>query len=128
MKEYPPELRYSTTHEWVRMEDPLTITVGITAHAQHLLGDLVFVELPTLHKKIGAGKEIAVVESVKAAADVYSPVSGEVIAINDALNKAPETVNKDPYGEGWLFKLRIENKDELDALLDSAGYRQLIEK
>ncbi len=103
MDSYPQALRYSPTHEWVRVEDNQTVTIGITEHAQHLLGDLVFVELPQLNAKAEAGKELAVVESVKTAADVFSPVSGSVIAINEHLQQSPGTVNTDPYGEGWLL-------------------------
>jgi glycine cleavage system H protein len=123
---YPKELRYSSTHEWVRIEDNHTVTVGITDHAQHLLGDLVFVELPKLHQQTVAGKEIAVVESVKAAADVYSPLSGTILAVNETLQDAPGTVNSDPYGAGWLFRLQITDQHELEKLLDASKYQALI--
>lgn len=124
---YPKELRYSATHEWVRIEDDHTITVGITDHAQHLLGDLVFVELPQLNKQAESGAEVAVVESVKTAADVYSPVRGAVIAINDVLQQTPGVVNSDPYGAGWLFRLKITDKNELSQLLDAQKYQALVE-
>ena len=124
---YPKELRYSATHEWVRIEDNQTVTVGITDHAQHLLGDLVFVELPKLHQQTVIGKEIAVVESVKAAADVYSPLNGAVIAVNETLQDAPGTVNTDPYGAGWLFRLQISDQSELEKLLDAPKYQALVE-
>lgn len=124
---YPKELRYSPTHEWVRIEDNQTVTVGITDHAQHLLGDLVFVELPKLHQQTVMGKEIAVVESVKAAADVYSPLNGAVVAVNETLQDAPGTVNTDPYGAGWLFRLQISDQSELEKLLDASKYQALVE-
>ncbi len=127
MNTYPKELLYSTTHEWVRIENDQTITVGITDHAQNLLGDLVFVELPNLNKAIEMGEEIAVVESVKTAADVYSPVRGSVIGVNETLQNMPGNVNADPYGEGWLFKLKIIDKNELKKLLDAQKYQKLVE-
>lgn len=127
MKPYPQELRYTPTHEWVRIEDHDTVTVGITEHAQHLLGDLVFVELPKLNSAVNAGKEIAVVESVKTAADVYSPVRGSVIAVNETLQQTPGTVNADPYGAGWLFRLKVADPRELEQLLDAQKYQALVE-
>jgi glycine cleavage system H protein len=127
MSTLPTELRYSKTHEWVRDEGDGTVTIGITDHAQELLGDLVFVELPEIGKEVGAGEECAVVESVKAASDVYSPVSGEVIEANEALVDAPETVNQDAFGNGWLFRLRLTETSELDNLLDSGGYAETLQ-
>lgn len=127
MSAYPKELRYTPTHEWVRIEDDQTVTVGITEHAQHLLGDLVFVELPKLNKPVAMGEEVAVVESVKTAADVYSPVRGSVSAINEVLQNTPGVVNADPYGSGWLFRLKISDKTELDKLLDVNKYQALVE-
>ncbi len=127
MSNVPSELKYRETHEWVRTEEDGTVTVGITDHAQELLGDLVFVELPEPGKTVSAGGECAVVESVKAASDVYSPLSGEVVAVNEALADAPETVNDDPYGAGWLFKLRPADALELDQLLDAEAYHKAIE-
>jgi len=123
----PSDLKYDKTHEWVLVEGDGTALVGITDHAQELLGDLVFVELPEIGRSVSAGGECAVVESVKAASDVYSPVSGEIVAVNEALRDAPETVNQHPYGEGWLFKVRMSNPAELDALLDAAGYQAAVE-
>jgi glycine cleavage system H protein len=122
MSNTPNTLKYTKSHEWVRREADGTLTVGITAHAQELLGDLVYVELPQPGAKVAAGKECAVVESVKAASDVYTPVSGEVIEANAALGDTPETINKDPYGAGWMFKIRPSSPAEVDTLLDAAAY------
>jgi glycine cleavage system H protein len=122
MSTTPSNLKYTKSHEWVRRESDGTITVGITDHAQDLMGDLVYVELPEAGRKLAAGKEVAVVESVKAASDVYAPVSGEITAANAALADAPETINKDPYGEGWMFKIRPSSPAEFNALLDAAAY------
>jgi len=119
----PPELKYTSTHEWVRSNDDGTITVGVTDHAQVLLGDMVFVELPKLGRKVKAAEECAVVESVKSAADIYSPVAGTITGVNDRLIDAPELINQEPYGEGWLFQLEINTR--LDSLLDAAAYTQL---
>ena len=117
----PAELRYAKTHEWTRLEPDGTLTVGITDHAQEMLGDIVFVELPQAGKHLAAGAECAVVESVKAAADVYAPVSGEVIAANADLGDKPQAINADAYG-AWLFRLKPDNAAERDALLDAKGY------
>jgi glycine cleavage system H protein len=122
MSNAPTELKYAKSHEWARDEGDGTVTVGITEHAQEQLGDLVFVELPEVGRQVRAGGECAVVESVKAASDVYSPVSGEVVEANSALADAPELVNSGPYGEGWMFKVRMSDPAELGALLDAAGY------
>lgn len=127
MSNIPAELRYAATHEWARLEEDGTVTVGITDHAQGALGDVVFVELPELDGLIQAGSEAGVVESVKAASDIYAPVSGTVIAINEALEDAPETINEDPYGSGWFFKLRPADVAELDELLDAEGYGEVAE-
>jgi glycine cleavage system H protein len=116
----PAELRYTESHEWVRANDDGTVTVGITDHAQHLLGDLVFVEIPEVGRAVAAAESCAVVESVKAASDVYSPVAGVIVAVNEALADNPELINEDPYGEGWLF--RIETGSALTALLDAQAY------
>jgi len=126
MSEVPSELKYSRSHEWVRDEGDGTVTVGITDHAQALLGDLVFVELPEPGTAVSAGAECAVVESVKAASDVYSPVTGEVTEINEALADAPEIINGDAYGEGWMFKVRLGDESELDELLDADGYTEVM--
>ena len=124
---YPKELRYSNTHEWARLEENDLVTVGITDHAQHQLGDLVFVELPKINRQVEIGEEIAVVESVKTAADVYAPIKGTVIAINESLQQTPGAVNTDPYGSGWLLRLKISDSNELKKLLDSTQYQKLIE-
>lgn len=116
------DMKFVKTHEWVRLENDGIATIGITDHAQHALGDMVFVELPAVGKTITIGKECAVVESVKSASDAYAPLSGEVVAINDAVIATPELVNKDPQGEGWLFKVRPSNPKELDSLMDAKAY------
>ena len=117
----PAELKYTESHEWVRKESDGTVTVGITDHAQEALGDLVFIELPALGRKLTAGEACAVVESVKAASDIYAPVAGEVVAVNDAVTASPESVNADAYGN-WLFKLKPADASAADKLLDAAGY------
>ncbi len=122
----PTDLRYTKTHEWVRQEPDGTVSVGITHHAQDLLGDMVFVENPTVGRQLAQNEECAVVESVKAASDVYAPVAGEVVAVNDAVESAPESLNKDPYGN-WMFRLKPNNPAELEGLLDADGYRALVE-
>ena len=119
----PETLRYTGTHEWVRREPDGTLSVGITDHAQDVLGELVFVELPAVGKKLLGGDACAVVESVKAAADVYAPLAGEVVAVNSALKDAPGQVNKDPYG-AWLFRLKPAGEADLSQLLDAAAYRK----
>lgn len=118
----PKELKYTQTHEWVREESDGTITVGITDHAQQLLGDMVYVELPEVEKTVKASVETGVVESVKAASDIYSPVSGKVVEINQAVAENPSVVNNDPYGSGWLFKLKPEQQQDLNQLLDASAY------
>ena len=120
----PSDLKYAKSHEWVRVDDEGIATIGITDHAQELLGDLVFVELPEVGAEIGAGSACAVVESVKAASDVYSPVTGEVVEVNEALADAPETINQDAYEEGWIFRLRMADPDELEALMDADSYAE----
>jgi len=122
MSQTPNELKYTKSHEWLRPEKDGTFTVGITHHAQDLMGDMVYVELPQVGKKLVAGKETAVVESVKAASDVYAPIAGEVVEANGALADKPETLNQDPYGAGWMFKLKPTNSAEVDKLLDAAAY------
>lgn len=119
----PTELKYTKSHEWVRVEDDVA-TIGITDHAQELLGDLVFVELPEVGAELGAGAECAVVESVKAASDVYSPLSGEVVEVNEGLADSPETINQDAYEEGWIFRLRMSDAAELDGLMDADSYAE----
>ncbi len=121
----PKELKYTESHEWVRVEDGVAV-VGITDHAQHELGDIVFVELPEIDAEYGAGEAAATVESVKAASDIYSPLSGRVVEVNEALEDSPELVNKSPYGDGWIFKIEISDPSELDALLDADAYAKHI--
>ncbi|WP_127347521.1 glycine cleavage system protein GcvH [Pseudidiomarina mangrovi] len=128
MSNIPKELKYASTHEWVRNEGDGIYTVGITEHAQDLLGDMVFVELPEVGANVAAGDDVAVAESVKAASDIYAPIAGEIVAINDELEDAPETVNSDPYGDGWLFKIKADDVSEVDALLDAAGYQAVIDE
>ena len=122
----PTNLKYTKSHEWVRLEDDGSTTIGITQHAQELLGDMVFVEIPQVGRKLKQREECAVVESVKAAADVYAPISGEVTAINSELQSAPEKINQDAYS-AWLFKLKPTNTADLDGLLDAAGYKKVLE-
>ena len=122
MSHTPTELKYASSHEWARLEEDGTVTVGISDHAQDALGDVVFVELPELGATLAAGDEAGVVESVKAASDIYSPVSGEVVAINEALEDAPETVNTDPYTDGWFFRVQITDPAELEGLLTAEDY------
>ncbi|MBV4548714.1 MULTISPECIES: glycine cleavage system protein GcvH [Pseudomonas] len=125
MSDIPAELRFAESHEWARLEADGTVTVGISDHAQEALGDVVFVELTEVGKVFAAGDQSGVVESVKAASDIYAPVSGEVIAINEDLGGSPELLNSDPYG-AWIFKLKPSDKAELDNLLDAAGYKAAI--
>lgn len=128
MSNTPNELKYAASHEWARIEEDGTITVGITDHAQDALGDVVFVELPEVGVVLVAGQEAGVVESVKAASDVYAPVSGEVIEINSALEDAPETINADPYGEGWFYKIKPSDADEIEGLLTADQYQDECEE
>jgi glycine cleavage system H protein len=128
MSETPSELLYTKSHEWVRDEGDGTVTVGITDHAQEMLGDLVFVDPPEVGETVEAGADCAVVESVKAASDVYSPVTGEIVAINEAIQDAPETINEDAFGDGWLFQVRLSDPSELDELLDADSYAAMIEE
>lgn len=126
MSEIPTELRYLSSHEWVRVEDGVA-TIGITDHAQEAMGDLVFVETPEVGTELAAGDEAGVVESVKAASDIYTPVSGEVVEINGQLEDEPETVNSDPYGNGWMFKVKIADETELQNTLTADEYQTQIE-
>lgn len=128
MSNAPSELKYAASHEWARVEEDGTVTVGITDHAQSALGDVVFVELPDVGTVLAAGQEAGVVESVKAASDVYAPISGEVIAINDALEDGPETINADPYGDGWFYKIKPSDADELEGLLTADQYQDECEE
>ncbi len=123
MSNIPGELKYTSTHEWVRVEEDGTVTIGVTDHAQDLLGDVVFVELPDVGSNLAASEEAGVVESVKAASDIYAPIAGEVVEINEALQESPELVNSDPYNDGWFFRLKVEDKAELDGLMSSEDYK-----
>ena len=127
MSEIPSELRYTKSHEWVRSMDDGHLEVGISDHAQEMLGDMVYVELPEVGATVTAGDDCAVVESVKAASDVYAPISGEIVEVNSLLNDAPETVNSDPYGAGWLFRLQPVDDNEVNELLDAEGYSEVVE-
>jgi glycine cleavage system H protein len=125
MSKTPSDLRYTKSHEWVKREADGSVTVGITDHAQSLLGDMVFVELPKVGTKVAAGKECGVVESVKAASDVYAPIAGEITAVNTSVSDAPESVNKNAYG-AWMFKLKPSAAGDVDKLLDAKAYEALV--
>lgn len=127
MSEVPAELKYMSSHEWVLVEDGVA-TVGVTDHAQELLGDLVYVELPEAGTTFAAGDSVGVLESVKAASDTYAPISGEIIEVNADLEGAPEHINSDPYGDGWMYKMSIEDEEELENLLDADAYSESIEE
>ena len=124
MSEFRAELKYLASHEWARVETDGTVTIGITDHAQEALGDVVYVETPELGSSVVANEEAGVVESVKAASDIFSPVSGEVIAINEALEDEPETVNSSPYDDGWFFKVKPSDLSELDDVMDVDAYKE----
>ena len=127
MSEIPGDLKFLTSHEWARIEDDGLIRVGISDHAQAQLGDLVYVELPEIGASVQAGTGVAVIESVKAASDIYSPVSGEIVEVNELLNSTPETINEDAYGEGWMFVVRASDRSEMDEMLDANAYEELLE-
>ena len=122
MSEIPGDLKYTKSHEWVRIEDDDLVTIGITDHAQAALGDMVFVETPEIGAELEAEEACAVVESVKAASDIYSPVGGEIIETNADLADSPESVNDQPYGDGWIFQMRVGDPEELEGLMDAEGY------
>ncbi len=124
MSDIPSDLRYAESHEWVSQEEEGVVKVGISDHAQEQLGDLVFVELPEEGDTVNRGDACSVVESVKAASDIYSPVSGEVVVVNEALADTPEIVNNDPYGDGWLFSVKLDDPGELDELMDAEAYKE----
>jgi glycine cleavage system H protein len=128
MSNVPNELKYRDSHEWVRKEADGTFTVGITEHAQELLGDMVFVDLPEVGAVVAAGDDCAVAESVKAASDIYAPLSGEIVAVNDELDGSPELVNSAPYADGWLFRIKASDESELDEMLDAAAYKASIDE
>ena len=127
MSNVPADLRFLKSHEWARLEADGTITIGISDHAQSLLGDLVYVELPNVGDMAQAGTAAAVVESVKAASDVYSPLSGEIVAVNEALADRPETINEDAYGDGWIFVVKISDRNELEEMLDPDAYAEIVD-
>lgn len=127
MSTIPANLRYTESHEWVQDNGDGTVTLGITDHAQEALGDVVFVELPETGRELNAGEEFGVIESVKAASDLYAPLAGEVVEINDSLEDAPETVNESPYEAGWILKLKLADASALEALLDADAYARLAE-
>lgn len=126
MSDVPSELKFLSSHEWVLVEGDIA-TVGVSDHAQELLGDLVYVELPEQGSTISAGDSVAVIESVKAASDTYAPVSGEIVEVNEELEASPEKINDDPYGDGWMYKVALEDPDEVEALLDAEAYAIVIE-
>ena len=128
MKEIPGDLKFLKSHEWARLEDGGRVTIGISDHAQNALGDLVYVELPDLGDQVEAGNGVAVVESVKAASDIYSPVSGTIVAINEDLSDKPETINEDAYGDGWIFVVQADDIDPVNDMLDPDAYAALIEE
>lgn len=128
MNEIPGDLKFKTSHEWVRVEQDGTVTVGISDHAQDLLGDIVFVELPDIGTQMNAEDEVAIVESVKAASDVYSPISGEIIEVNELLIDNPETINESPYSDGWFYKIQPDDLDEINELLSPEEYSEVCEE
>ena len=128
MSEVRSELKYLASHEWARVEEDGTVTIGITDHAQDSLGDVVYVETPEVGSTVNVGEEAGVVESVKAASDIYSHVTGEVIAVNEALEDEPETVNESPYDDGWFFKVKPSDLSELESALDADAYKALCEE
>ena len=127
MSNVPADLKYASSHEWIRSEGNGVYTVGITEHAQELLGDMVFVDLPEVGREVAAGEDCAVAESVKAASDIYSPISGEIVAVNGELEGSPELVNSEPYGTGFLFQIKASDESELAKLLDADAYSASIE-
>ncbi len=127
MSEIPAELRYTDSHEWIREEGGGIVSVGITDYAQEALGDVVYVELPEVGDVINTGDEAGIVESVKAASDIFAPVSGTVVAINEELTDAPQIINSSPYGDGWFFKIKLSDPDELDELLDAEAYQEVLD-
>ena len=128
MSELPTELKYASSHEWARVVSDGTVVVGITDHAQDTLGDVVYVELPEMGASVDAGSEVAVVESVKAASDIYSPVTGDVVEINPALEDEPETVNSSPYSDGWLFRVKVSGPEELEDMMDADAYQTEVDQ
>ena len=128
MSTIPEDLRYTRDHEWIRLESGTQAVCGITDHAQHMLNDIVFVELPAPGMRVVQRQQLAVIESVQAVSDVYSPVGGEIIEVNDTLATAPEKLNTDPYADGWLFRIEVDDPAQLDTLLTPAAYARLVEE
>lgn len=128
MSHIPAELKFLITHEWVRVEADGTAFIGISEHAQSAMGDLVYVELPEIGTTISAGEELGVVESVKAASDIYAPISGEILAVNENLSESPELINADPYGDGWICQIQLQDRTELDDLLTAEDYAEQLEE
>ncbi|WP_409310323.1 glycine cleavage system protein GcvH [Pectobacterium sp. B1J-3] len=128
MSDVPAELKYTASHEWVQSEGEGIYSIGITDHAQELLGDMVFIDLPEVGTIVAAGDDCAVAESVKAASDIYAPISGEIIEVNEELENAPELVNSAPYSDGWLFRIRSSDESDLNELLDAEGYQATLEE
>ena len=128
MSEFPAELKYASSHEWTRLESDGSVVVGITDHAQDALGDVVYIELPEVGAHVDAGAEVAVIESVKAASDIYSPVTGDVTEINPALEDEPEAVNRSPYGDGWLFRIMPADMASMADLMDADAYAATLEE
>lgn len=126
MSTIPAELQYTASHEWIRKEDDGSYVIGMTEHAQELLGEMIFIDLPDVGDEVNAGDDIAVIETVKSASDLYSPLSGEIIAVNEELDDSPEIVNADAYGDGWLFRIMPTDLAELDDLLDADGYLEVV--
>ncbi len=124
--DYPDDLRYTSDHEWIREGSDGTVRVGITAYAQNALGDVVYVSMPTVGDTVAAGDSCGEVESTKSVSDIYAPVSGEITAVNDALDGSPELINSDPYGEGWIYEVRLSDAGELAGLMDAAAYAESI--
>lgn len=127
MSAIPDNVKYTKEHEWIRMEDEFIGACGITDHAQEMLTDIVFVELPNVNTEVSKGEQVAIVESVKAVSDVYSPVSGRIVEVNSALEDSPELINSDPYGEGWIFKIELKHPNELDELMSDTTYSEFVE-
>ncbi len=128
MSNVPKDLKYTTSHEWVRYEGDGIYAVGITEHAQELLGDMVFIDLPEVGTEFAASDDCAVAESVKAASDIYAPIAGEIVAVNEELEASPELVNSAPYTDGWLFRIKASDEEEVDGLLDAEAYEATIEE
>ncbi|MEH6651326.1 MAG: glycine cleavage system protein GcvH [Motiliproteus sp.] len=126
MSNIPANLLFAKSHEWVMNNGDGTVTVGISDHAQSLLGDVVFVEVPEVGREIEAGEEFSLIESVKAASDIYCPLSGEIVAINELLEDAPETINEDPYGDGWIAKIRLSDTEALASMMDATAYAEIV--